>query len=287
MVNELPDGSKLKIIITDIDGTLLTPKGKISDKTKNVIEQILEKYPDLHFVLASGRARPATQQIRKILNINGRPNTESLLSNGCVIYDSKGGILFQKSIPTEFFVKAHKIIDPASDVVYMYSIGDDAFTFSEEWAKEIKDKYEEQTVVVKLEKFIHKIESGELMVNKFCFLTRQPSEVERIKTALEDLKNEYNLECAYSAGLFLDYMPINTNKGTSLNQLIKLLNINKNEVIAFGDGGNDIQMLQMVGWPVAMANASDEVKSYAKLIAKSNSEDGLADMLERIFLKNN
>jgi len=82
-------------------------------------------------------------------------------------------------------------------------------------------------------------------------------------------------------------MPINTNKGTSLNQLIKLLNINKNEVIAFGDGGNDIQMLQMAGWPVAMANASDEVKSYAKLIAKSNSEDGEADMLEKIFLKNN
>jgi len=285
MTNELPDGSKLKIIITDIDGTLLTPEGKISERTKNVIGEVLKKYQDLHFVLASGRARPATQQIRKVLNINGRPNTESLLSNGCVIYDSDGGILFQKSIPTEFFVKAHKIIKPSSDVVYMYSSGDDAFTFSEPWAKEIKDKYEEQTVVVKMDEFVRKIETGELMVNKFCFLTRQPSEVERIKAALEDLKKEYNLECAYSAGLFLDYMPINTNKGTSLSQLIERLNISREQVIAFGDGGNDIQMLQMAGWPVAMANASNELKSYAKLIAKSNAEDGVADMLERIFLK--
>jgi len=80
-------------------------------------------------------------------------------------------------------------------------------------------------------------------------------------------------------------MPINTNKGTSLSQLIERLNISKDQVIAFGDGGNDIQMLQMAGWPVAMANASNEVKSYAKLIAKSNAEDGLADMLEKIFLK--
>ena len=63
-------------------------------------------------------------------------------------------------------------------MVYMYSIGDDAFTFSEAWAKEIKDKYEEQTVVVELDEFVRKIESGELMVNKFCFLTRQSSEVE-------------------------------------------------------------------------------------------------------------
>ncbi len=106
-----------------------------------------------------------------------------------------------------------------------------------------------------------------------------------IKTALEDLKNEYNLECVYSAGLFLDYMPINVNKGTSLIQLIKLLNISREQVIAFGDNDNDIQMLQTAGWPVVMANANNEIKSYAKLIAKSNAEDGVADMLERIFLK--
>jgi len=80
-------------------------------------------------------------------------------------------------------------------------------------------------------------------------------------------------------------MPPNTNKGTGLAQLIKNLGIKKEEVLAFGDGGNDIELLQNAGWPVAMANACDALKSIAKLTTKSNSEDGVADMLEKIFLK--
>lgn len=285
MTEILPEASKIKIITTDIDGTLLTPEGKISERTKNVICKVLEKYPDLHFVLASGRARPATQQIRKILNIVNKPNTESLLSNGCVIYDSNSNILYQDTIPTEFFIKAHKIVEPSPEYAYMYSIGDDAITYNEYWAKTIKDRYEEQTVVTDKDKLIKKIETGEVKVNKFCILITDPKEANKIKEKFNDLSKEYKLECAYSANTFLDYMPPNTNKGTGLTHLIELLNIKKEEVIAFGDGGNDLELFQSAGWPIAMENANEELKSYAKLITKSNAEDGVADMLERIFLK--
>ncbi|OUM68358.1 hypothetical protein PIROE2DRAFT_68705 [Piromyces sp. E2] len=269
----------------DIDGTLLTPEGKVSERTKNVICKVLEKYPDLHFVLASGRARPATQQIREVLNIMKRPNTESLLSNGCVIYDSDSKILYQETIPTEFFIKAHGIVKPSPEYTYMYSIGDDAFSYNEYWVKAIKDRYEEQTVLIDKDEFTKKIEIGEVKVNKFCFLVKDPVEADKIKEKLEDLRKEYKLECAFSAGTFLDYMPPNTNKGTGLKHLIELLNIKKEEVIAFGDGGNDLELFQNAGWPVAMENANNELKSHAKLITKSNIEDGVADMLERIFLK--
>jgi len=80
-------------------------------------------------------------------------------------------------------------------------------------------------------------------------------------------------------------MPPNTNKGTGLAQLIKNLGIKKEEVLAFGDGGNDLELLKNAGWPVAMENACEALKPLAKLTAKSNAEDGVADMLERIFLK--
>ena len=160
----------------DIDGTLLTPEGKVSERTKNIICKVLNKYPDLHFVLASGRARPATQKIREVLNIMKRPNTESLLTNGCVIYSSDNKILYQNTIPTEFFIRAHKIVIPSPENTYLYSIGDDAFTYSEYWAKVIKDKYEEQTVVIDKDEFIKKIETGEVKVNKFCLLVKDPEE---------------------------------------------------------------------------------------------------------------
>jgi len=79
-------------------------------------------------------------------------------------------------------------------------------------------------------------------------------------------------------------MPPNTHKGTGLDHLIKSLNIKKDEVLAFGDGGNDVDLLKSSGWPVAMENACDELKAVAKLTTKSNVEDGVADMLEKIFL---
>lgn len=93
------------------------------------------------------------------------------------------------------------------------------------------------------------------------------------------------MECFRPAPIIIEYLPSETNKGTSLARLMKILNISKDEVIAFGNGSNDLQFLQNVGWPVAMENACDELKPFAKLTAKSNKEDGVACMLEEIFLK--
>jgi len=79
-------------------------------------------------------------------------------------------------------------------------------------------------------------------------------------------------------------MPNQSNKGTGLARLLQQLNISKDEVIAFGDGSNDIEMLQTVGWPVAVENAVEELKPLAKIITKTNRENGVADILEKIFL---
>lgn len=85
--------------------------------------------------------------------------------------------------------------------------------------------------------------------------------------------------------LIVEYMPNKTNKGAGLTQLIKRLGISKDEVIAFGDGGNDLEFLQSAGWPVAMENACDALKPFAKINAKSNDEEGVSEILEKIFLK--
>lgn len=179
MTRKLPEASKIKVIATDIDGTLLTPEGKVSERTKNVIRRILKKYPDLHFVLASGRSKPAAEQIRKDLDIEGRPHTESILCNGCIIYKVDGSILWQDTLSTEFLIKVHQTITPYSmEHVYSYSVGDDNILYEESWAKILSKEYEEKTVVVEREEYVKKIESGEIKVNKLGFLIPEPSKVE-------------------------------------------------------------------------------------------------------------
>jgi len=284
MSEELPDGSKIKLIATDLDGTLLNQRGVVSERTKAVINKILNKYPDIHFVIATGRTRPSTMKIRKSLGIIDRPNTESLNSNGCVIYDSYGKIIWQGILPTEYVLKFHNYMKIYPKAAYMYASEDKIIVFDERWARTARENAQENTFFADKEEQIKHVESGKCKINKISYIATGP-EASVVKEKLEELRKEYDLAFAQSLPWFLEYMPHETNKGTGITQLIKQLGITKDEVIAFGDGGNDLELLQSVGWPVAMGNACDALKPFAKLTAKTNIEDGVADMLERIFLK--
>ena len=77
----------------------------------------------------------------------------------------------------------------------------------------------------------------------------------------------------------------NCSKSSALKALCSYLGISQNEVIAFGDGDNDIDMLQFAGVGVAMGNASDYVKSKADYITLSNEENGVAHTLYETILK--
>jgi len=285
MASELPNKNQIKLITTDLDGTLLDDNGQVSERTASVIRKVLEKYPNVHFVLASGRARPATMKIREALGLIGRSNTESLLCNGCILYDSEGNILWQSTLPKEFVLKVHNLFKEDPEGVYFYSSGDDAIMFNEKWAKISNERFQEHTVLVDKDEYIKKVESGEAYVNKVGVVVTEGKKIEEFKKRLVEYSKEYNLEYAYSTSFFLEFMPPKTNKGTALDQLLKILHIQKEEALAFGDGGNDVDLLKSSGWPVAVDNACDALKAIAKLTTKSNIEDGVADMMEKIFLK--
>ncbi|ORX82265.1 hypothetical protein BCR32DRAFT_267757 [Anaeromyces robustus] len=282
---ELPNVSKIKLIATDIDGTLLNKEGKITERTKTVICKILEKYPDLHFVLASGRSFPGTLRIREELNILKRPNTESLLNNGTIVYDPVGSIIWQNALPKEFIIKF--VSNPLSNIDYAFSAGDDAITFSKKWAEIMEKKFEEKTIIMDKKEFIKKVADDKIIIDRASVLVqeKEKEEIENFKKEFESIRQEYNVKCTFYKPYFLDYTQFNSHKGAGLTYLNKKLNIQKDEVIAFGDGDNDLELLQNSGWPVVMANACEELKPYGKLTTKSNKEDGVADMLERIFLK--
>ncbi|ORY76151.1 hypothetical protein LY90DRAFT_698838 [Neocallimastix californiae] len=284
MSTELPDPSKIKLITTDLDGTLINPQGDISQNTRTIIKKILKKYPDLHFVIATGRARPATADVREKLGITERPNTESLLLNGCIIYDYKGNIIWQNTLPTEFVLQFHNLLKNYPKEDYFYSSEDDAIMFNEEWARRSRENYHENTIVVDKEEHIKKVASGETKINKLCFIVTDSEDNKKIKEQLIEMSKAYNLEYAYSTSFFLEFMPPQTNKGTGLTHLIQSLNISKDEVLAFGDAGNDVDLLKNAGWPVAMANGTKELKAVSRIETKSNEEDGVAYLLEKIFL---
>ena len=76
---------------------------------------------------------------------------------------------------------------------------------------------------------------------------------------------------------------LGSNKATGLKRILKRYNIDSSECVAFGDNGNDIEMLQYCGYSYAVKNASDEAKKAAKYICLSNEEDGVLKVLDQLF----
>ena len=86
-----------------------------------------------------------------------------------------------------------------------------------------------------------------------------------------------------TAAFYLEVIPKVINKGQGIRDICKVLGIDPDEVISFGDAANDIPMLQEAGMGVAMGNAAEAVKAAADMVTLSNNEDGIAAALEKLL----
>ena len=94
------------------------------------------------------------------------------------------------------------------------------------------------------------------------------------------------MEIFRSAPFFLELTPKGIDKAKSLQRLLVHLGMKREDLMAFGDGFNDLSMLEYAGMGIAMGNAVDEVKAIADFITISNDEDGIAIALEQLLYSN-
>ncbi|PZN12558.1 MAG: hydrolase Cof [Bacillota bacterium] len=88
----------------------------------------------------------------------------------------------------------------------------------------------------------------------------------------------------HSAARSFDVLPAGVSKASGLARLAALLGVPPEEVVAVGDNDNDREMLRFAGLGVAMANASEDVRRCARLVTRSNDEDGVAHLIEEVLL---
>ena len=117
---------------------------------------------------------------------------------------------------------------------------------------------------------------------KKVLLTGEPDYVGSI---LDDFKKPFGDELSIyrSAPFFVEIMAQGIDKAASLDRLVKHMGIKREEVMAFGDGYNDLSMIEYAGMGVSMANGVDEVKENADFVTLSNDEDGIAYALEKLL----
>lgn len=276
MTESLPT-HPIKLIAIDLDGTLLNTQHEMTERAEKVLKSAMSQ--GVRIVIATGKTFASAKHLVKRLGLT----TPGIYNQGTITFNNDGSVHSQQIIDT---MLARQIITFAEDRDYLVGV----YSGSRILVRKMSKRMDELTT------HFHEPspeEVGPLQnildttpVNKIIAIA--PDDSRRIMA----LRWQLSIQIGSGARLLsagipdeIEVLPPNTSKGSALKVLLKEMGITANQVMAIGDGENDVEMLQMAGLGVAMGNANDHVKSVANTTTKTNDEDGVAEAIEKYVLK--
>lgn len=268
---------KYKLLVLDVDGTLLNNDKQISPRTLAALLKVQQM--GVHIVLASGRPTYGILPVAKMLEL-GHYGGYILSYNGAQIIDARNGeVLFEKRINPEMLPYLEKKARKNGFALFTYTedrmVADDASNEHILREAELNN--------MKLEEEPEFSIAVDFSPSK-CMLV---SDDEEALIGLEEhWKKRLNgvLDVFRSELYFLEVVPCSVDKANTLGILLEKIGVSTEEVVAIGDGVCDFSMIQMAGLGIAMGNAQDSVKACADVVTASNDEDGVALAVEKAIL---
>lgn len=275
--------TNIRLIAIDLDGTLLNQEKKVSEKTKEVLRQAVQK--GIVIVPATGRHYHGIP--KEVIELEGI--RYFLTTNGAAVYDKKQkDYLYEDAMPCAFALQVLKEL-------MKYDILVDAFINGDAFRKEKDMDYIQKLQISDVMKeFMRKSRKGvpslydyilknQLDVHKFTLNFKPDGHGGRVdrEKVLQFAEKEKKLACVCGGFCNLELTNATATKGNALLKLGNMLGINREQIMAIGDSGNDYAMLQAAGIGVAMENADQQVLDIADVITKSNKEDGVAYIIQQ------
>lgn len=267
------DFSKIKLVVSDMDGTLLNSEGKVSDQFFKLFEKLQEK--NIHFCAASGRQHNSI--VSKLDAIKNQIYV--IAENGGIVKQGENLLLshflkpnkIQEIIPTLRKIKGANIILCCDNVAYVESKDPHFVELFQEFYtsyQQVEDLMEVAKTIPVFKIAIYHFESSE----KYIF------------PVVEKFKNGVLLKI--SGKNWLDISDAKANKGNALKEVQKVLKIKKEQTMVFGDYHNDIEMMQEATYSYAMKNAHEDIKKIANFHTESNDNFGVERVLETLTSQN-
>ncbi|HEY4617944.1 MAG TPA: Cof-type HAD-IIB family hydrolase [Flavobacterium sp.] len=262
---------KYKMLVIDMDDTLLTDDHKISEENREMLFKAQEK--GVHVILASGRPTPAMTAYAKELQMD----SYMISYNGAVITDLKEDkVLFEQTLTQE---QIHELYD------YSLKSKTHIITYLDgEVVSETSSEYIDiELNITGLEH--NKVSDFKAAVNSSavkCILLEEPSYLKEVE---KDLKKAMpHLSVSMSKPFFLEVAQNGIDKAASIKILAEKLNILQSEIIAVGNAGNDLSMIEYAGLGVWVDNVTPELRDKGDVIVASNNDHGVAEVVRRFIL---
>lgn len=274
---------EIKMIGLDLDGTLLNAQKKLTKYSEEVLKAAIHQ--GVTVLVATGRPLTGVPEFMREF-----PGMRYILTaNGARIYDKKDGyhLLFSHLLSND---DAFVVLDLLEEYDALKDVYFDGVGYSNRDEIERVDRYYQEPVMIE---YIRKTRARVDDIREK--MKEYPLGMDKIQAVFADLKEKEEAMRRLKettelsvAGALVNNIEINAkdvNKGNGLLELGKYLGIEKDEIMACGDGLNDMIMLQTVGFGVAMENGNEEVKKIADYVTVSNEEDGVAKAIEKFVLK--
>ena len=288
-----------RLITIDLDGTLLNRYGEVGEFTKEVIKEITKK--GILVVLASGRISDSVLTIAKEIGAN----KYYISGNGSVVYDMQNDqIIYENYLSKEKVLEIIELCEKNSIYYNIYtesaviakSLNYNVAFYNYENTKKSSDKKTEINIVENVYEYIKDLGTNKFLKMTICDESKSvfASIVKKIKE-IEDIdvldvahmskkkimSGTKEVDVGY---YYTEITSKNVDKWYAIEEIMKIENIKREEVMAFGDNNNDIIMIKNAGLGIAMGHSNDEVKKVADIITTTNDEEGVAKVLKEKLL---
>lgn len=265
-----------RLLVLDIDGTVTNTQKEVTEKTREAILRLEEK--GVRVAIASGRHPRGVIPIAKVLELQRYGNL-ILAFNGAKIIDVRRRLcIYERSLP--LYLPARLWKDAKRYGLGILTYTDDALIAGTRPDRYMELEAQISHIPIELHEDFGRF--VDFPVNG-CLFTGAPEDIEAIEPVLTH-RYFHEAQIFRSEPCFLEVVPKNVDKAYSLKHLLKILGVDREEMVCCGDSFNDISMLRYAGLGVAMANAQEAVKDVAGYITEhDNDHDGIAEVIERFF----
>ena len=271
----------IKIIATDLDGTLLAPDHvSVTPRTMSALINAHEK--GVKIAISTGRTLSLIKEVREKI-----PFADYVIySNGAAVYDCKmEKIVYEQPVPNK---KTQRIIQLLEDFSSYYNVYSDGNIFM----KKTSDTGVFEKTDLPTEFIMHFLSTAILKDDMIAEMQSKKAEQiivyfasDECRKAIYDLINDLGgLHTVSSFSNNIEIMSEVASKGLAVKAICEIIGCTAENAMTFGDAWNDCSMLEFAEHSFAMANGDEKCKLSAKNICPSNAEDGVAQMIEKYIL---
>lgn len=282
----------IKLMASDMDGTLLNSQSVISEGNKLAI--LKARQAGIDFMIATGRGRTEVKPVLKRAGLN----LPMITVNGAQVFDESGQLLFSININQDIVLS---VIDILNKYHLYFELATSKGTYSNSHIKRItttshhistRPKISPKLAIAMtaahlellhvrfVDDFSEVLKDTTIDILKFIVFSNQEYLLEEAQKELALIKD---ITVTSSGKNNIEINHVLAQKGLAVKKVAEIKNISLDEVATIGDNFNDVSMLEVAGMSFAMENGPKEVHDIARFVTKTNDEDGVAFAIEQIL----